>query len=227
MSNNSNNVFAIERTESLKVQVAKQLRRQLQRAVYAPGQRLTEVGVAKLLQVSRTPAREALSLLGESGVLESLPNGGYAVPKLSHQDINNIYEVRGYLETPALKKVVKTAGGDIVDTLKEILNRLDSYKAGAPVIEFFESFVLFRDTLFKACGNVQLSGDICRLDSYAEYLKVVLFADADVRIGASQTYRDIVTAIENRDVKGAGKILKEHHKYGLAEYHKVLDQLNS
>jgi len=226
MSNNSNNIFVIKRSESLKAQVARQLRRQLQQGVYSPGERLTESGVAKLLQVSRTPAREGLSLLGESGVLESLPNGGYIVPKLTHLDINDIYEVRGYLEAPALEKVVQRAGIDVVNKLKVILRNLDEHKDEAPVMEFFEYFVLFRDTLFEACGNTQLCEEITRLDGYAEYLKVELFSDVNVRSAVIQTYRVIVSAIETRDTKTANQALEEHHKYGLIEYHRVLDLLS-
>lgn len=43
---------------------------------FVPGEKLNEVELAQDLEVSRTPVREALALLAQEGVLESLPGAG-------------------------------------------------------------------------------------------------------------------------------------------------------
>ena len=45
----------------------------------APGQRLVELAVCDWLQISRTPAREALRRLQSNGLLEFSPGGGFTL----------------------------------------------------------------------------------------------------------------------------------------------------
>ncbi|MCU0921071.1 MAG: GntR family transcriptional regulator, partial [Burkholderiaceae bacterium] len=60
-----------------------------------PGARIAELSLVERLGASRTPIRMALVRLQEEGLLESLPNGGYAVKDFSENDIHDAIELRG------------------------------------------------------------------------------------------------------------------------------------
>ena len=62
------------------------------------GSRIAEVAISEQLGVSRTPVRSALMRLEQEGLLESLPNGGYAVRTFSERDVADAIELRGTLE---------------------------------------------------------------------------------------------------------------------------------
>ena len=62
------------------------------------GARIAEVAISEQLGVSRTPVRSALMRLEQEGLLESLPNGGYAVRTFSERDVSDAIELRGTLE---------------------------------------------------------------------------------------------------------------------------------
>jgi len=70
-------------------------------------QRLPEIGIAKQLNVSRTPIREAFRKLAEEGLVVIRPNDGASTISPSIKDIKDAYEIREQLECFAIKQSVK------------------------------------------------------------------------------------------------------------------------
>ena len=63
-----------------------------------PGERLVEDSLAAQYNVSRTPLREAIHKLEMEGFLQRLPSRGLVVAELSGKEVEELYQVRGYLE---------------------------------------------------------------------------------------------------------------------------------
>jgi DNA-binding GntR family transcriptional regulator len=83
---------------ALHEQVAQRLRTMLVEGRIAPGAKLNERELSELLQVSRTPLREAIKMLAAEGLVELLPNRGAAAVSLTETDILNTFEVMAGLE---------------------------------------------------------------------------------------------------------------------------------
>lgn len=67
-----------------------------------PGAKLNSVQIAKQLDISRTPVKEAFRLLCQEGLLEKFENkSGYYVFNLSNTDIEDLFYVRRLLEGSA------------------------------------------------------------------------------------------------------------------------------
>lgn len=79
------------------------LREAIVEGVLAPGSRLSEVQVAKQLNVSRTPMREAFSQLEREGLVTVLPRVGAYVRAVTLRDVEEIYTVRAALECLAVQ----------------------------------------------------------------------------------------------------------------------------
>jgi len=79
------------------------LREAIVEGVLAPGSRLSEVQVAKQLNVSRTPMREAFAQLEREGLVTVLPRIGAFVRSVTTRDVEEIYTVRGALEGLAVQ----------------------------------------------------------------------------------------------------------------------------
>lgn len=90
-------VISIPRA-SLHEQVAQRLRQMLVEGQIAPGAKLNERELSELLQVSRTPLREAIKMLAAEGLVELLPNRGAVAVSLSEADVFNTFEVIAGLE---------------------------------------------------------------------------------------------------------------------------------
>lgn len=90
-------VITIPRS-ALHEQVAQRLRQMLVEGQVAPGAKLNERELAQLLQVSRTPLREAIKMLAAEGLVELLPNRGAIAVELTEGDVLNTFEVMAGLE---------------------------------------------------------------------------------------------------------------------------------
>jgi DNA-binding GntR family transcriptional regulator len=67
----------------------------------APGTRLSEPHLARLLSVSRAPLREAIFQLEGEGILTHTVNRGAQIMEVTPKDVREIYQVRGGLEQVA------------------------------------------------------------------------------------------------------------------------------
>ena len=68
------------------------------KGVLVPGQRINEPDVAKRLQVSRVPVREALRELESSGLVISRKHSGVFVRQLDAAEVRDLYQLRGLLD---------------------------------------------------------------------------------------------------------------------------------
>src|SRR3954451_8727081 len=91
------NVVSIPRA-ALHEHVAQRLRRMLVENQIAPGAKLNERELAEVLNVSRTPLREAIKMLAAEGLVELLPNRGAIAVSLNEADVLNTFEVMAGLE---------------------------------------------------------------------------------------------------------------------------------
>jgi DNA-binding GntR family transcriptional regulator len=90
-------VISIPRA-ALHEQVAQRLRQMLVEGGIPPGAKLNERELAELLQVSRTPLREAIKMLAAEGLVELVPNRGAIALALGEADVLNTFEVMAGLE---------------------------------------------------------------------------------------------------------------------------------
>lgn len=77
-----------------------------------PNAMLVESQLAQEYGVSRTPVREALSLLGREGIVQVLPRVGYRVVPIAIQDVHDIYDLRVVMEGEAAAMAASI--GDVV-----------------------------------------------------------------------------------------------------------------
>jgi DNA-binding GntR family transcriptional regulator len=85
-----------------------------------PGQRLVETELAVRLGVSRTPVREALSRLEAQGVV-ARDGRSLRVATLDHDQLGELYEVRGVVEGLAARLAARHAAPEEIAVLAEMV----------------------------------------------------------------------------------------------------------
>jgi DNA-binding GntR family transcriptional regulator len=78
---------------ALHEQVAHRLRQMLVENRISPGAKLNERELSEILNVSRTPLREAIKMLAAEGLVELLPNRGAIAVELTEADVLNTFEM--------------------------------------------------------------------------------------------------------------------------------------
>ena len=81
------------------------IRRAMHAGRLAPGTRLQEPVLARVLKVSRERVRKALHRLVHEGWLTAVPNRGTFVPSLTVEEMREIYDVRGMLEAAIVRRL--------------------------------------------------------------------------------------------------------------------------
>ena len=83
------------------------LREMILRGRLKPGQRITEVMLAQVLGMSRTPVRQALPALAREGLLVESGTRGYLVRTFTRSDILDAIDLRGVLEGFAVRRIAE------------------------------------------------------------------------------------------------------------------------
>ena len=91
---------------TLNDRIAEEIRQQIVRGEFQPGQRLSEVALSENLEISRNTLREVFRLLTKEGLLRHLPNRGVFVAIPSMASIMDIYRVRRIIECQALAQAI-------------------------------------------------------------------------------------------------------------------------
>jgi DNA-binding GntR family transcriptional regulator len=134
-----------EESEEPRFVVVKKIRDAILDETFKPGERLPEEQLGKMLNVSRTPAREALFALEKEGTVVIEPFKGATVKPLSPEEALDIAELRLSLITLAIKPAhrhLSPAEFDLAYRLAKQASRTNSAK------EQFEFDRRFWDIIF-------------------------------------------------------------------------------
>jgi DNA-binding GntR family transcriptional regulator len=89
-------------------------------ADYASGAFIREEAIAKQLEVSRTPVREAIRRLVSDGWLEALPNRGARVVRWTEADVEEVFELRVLLEPLVAKRAAERVSDEQIRELEAL-----------------------------------------------------------------------------------------------------------
>jgi GntR family transcriptional regulator, vanillate catabolism transcriptional regulator len=102
------------------------IREMVLRGRLRPGQRVTEVMLAQLLGMSRTPVRQALPVLAREGLLVESGTRGYLVRTFTRSDILDTIDLRGVMEGLAVRRIAERgASSGLLRQLRDCLEEGD------------------------------------------------------------------------------------------------------
>lgn len=127
---------------------------------FAPGDRITEAGIAEELQVSKTPVREAFFRLQYAGLLESDGRRGGRVATATPEGIRNAYEVRIALEVEAVRLVAERGDDADVEEILQLAQASHDAARASDVKRFRSKDREFHFAIARASGNPRLEASI-------------------------------------------------------------------
>jgi DNA-binding GntR family transcriptional regulator len=126
--------FAPVRIATLKENIVEIISEAIFTGRMKPGERVNESQLARELQVSRAPMREALQQLQEQGLIINHPRRGLFVVHLEDEDLQKINSVRLILEAEALRLARANFTPAAHTKLTQILERMERSENAAPSI---------------------------------------------------------------------------------------------
>lgn len=119
---------------------------------YPGGELLTEGELATAVGVSRTPVREALLRLEESGLVRLFPKKGALVRPVVPQEIDDVLEARELIETHAAAKVWPRRK-QLIETLTQRVDEMRACRKAGDAKGFLEADRAFHEAIVGAAGN--------------------------------------------------------------------------
>lgn len=102
----ASDIVPIEQTP-LRVQIADMLRRAIITGKLRPGTVLVETALADQMNVSRAPIREAISILENDGLVETVAYKGKRVKPLTAREVGETYGLREVFEVVAVRRILE------------------------------------------------------------------------------------------------------------------------
>ncbi len=136
--------------------IARQLREAIMYGSLAPGAQLGEATLARRLEVSRGPLREAMQRLVQEGILRSEPNRGLFVTELGDDDVRDVYLARAAVERAAVRAIL---AGDVtaaVEALGEPLDRMVASAEHGDLPALSDADLAFHETLVARADSPRL-----------------------------------------------------------------------
>ncbi|WP_186236752.1 GntR family transcriptional regulator [Burkholderia gladioli] len=146
------------------------LREAIVEGVLVPGSRLSEVQVARQLDVSRTPMREAFAQLEREGLVTIVPRVGAYVRNVTPRDVEEIYTVRAALECLAVQlaaeRITALGGAQLDEVIAAMRASVEADDAGAYVDaldRFYAIVMTIADNRTLQANHAALIGPVRRL----------------------------------------------------------------
>lgn len=140
------------REESLVESVRRLILEDIIQAKIRPGTMLQLTELADHYEVSRTPVREALTLLERQGLVSALPYKGYLVKGIEPGDVHDLYLVRKVIEGAATELAVSRISPEAL----ERLSREKPEQVDKMTLTYDEYAHGFHRTIIDAAGSPRL-----------------------------------------------------------------------
>lgn len=186
----------------------------------AAGERLFEEHLARELQVSRTPLREALKVLESEGFVQRIPSGGYQVAPLSYRELDDFYSVRLTLEALATRQAATQGSSAQLAAAEQWNEQMKQHWLAQRIDEAIQAGRAFHAELAQASANAYLARLLQRLgDQIARYRYYSIIYRVPE---AYDDHNAILAAIRAGDADHADALARAHVQ---AEQHLVLSKL--
>jgi DNA-binding GntR family transcriptional regulator len=198
------------RGPSLNDQVVEAVRAAIHSGDLAPGELYSAYQIADRLGVSRSPVREALLRLAETGLVRMERNRGFRIVAPAAHDIAEIFAVRLLLEVPASGHAARHHTTELATRLRNELASMDNAAASRDATRFMDHDRRLHDLILEASDNHLLAATVRRLRDLTRMLGAST-VDRSRSLGDILTeHVPIVDAVEAGDASAAEDRMREH-----------------
>lgn len=183
------------------------LRRRIVAGDLVAGTPLRQEDLARRLNASRMPLREALRTLAAEGFVTIRPNRGAVVSPINADELREVTDLRVALETMAIRHAIPSLSNVRIDEAAAVQ---DAIERGGDDEAFVALNARFHLTLYEAADRPLLLRQVETLHRLSErYLRIAIGA-LGLNPRSSDEHRALLDACYARDADRAATLLAEH-----------------
>ena len=195
---------------ALHEQVALRLRQMLVENRIAPGAKLNERELCEVLNVSRTPLREAIKMLAAEGLVELLPNRGAIAMSLSETDVLHTFEVMAGLEAQSGELAAQRITDAELAEIKAMHFEMMAAYTRRDLSNYYRLNALIHKAINAAARNPVLALTYTQVNARLQALRFRSNQDEEKWKNAVREHEQMVTALSARDPQAMRAVMLAH-----------------
>lgn len=195
---------------SLYLDVADRVRELIEQGDLAPGERISEKQLCERFGVSRTPLREALKVLASEGLVELLPNRGARVVRLTLKMVKDTYDLMGALEGLSGELACQNISDEGIRAIRALHDEMLRHYRERNLPDYFRVNQRIHEGILAASANEVLQETYSNLSQRVKRVRYSKKMTDDFWRKAVQDHEHMILALEARDGRRLGQILRDH-----------------
>lgn len=189
----------------------RELKRRILDNELGAGTALLEQEVATLLDMSRTPVREAMVRLAKEGMIEIRPRHGMRVLPVSAQDMAEIYQILTALEAEAAEEIARQGvTAEALQALRDALDLMEQALAADDLVAWARADDRFHRLILENCPNRRLRALVAQFWDQSYRVRMITLRLRPRPVDSNAAHRALVEAIAKGDAEAARSIHREH-----------------
>jgi DNA-binding GntR family transcriptional regulator len=194
----------------LAVELTDRIRRMIVEGDLKGGEKVPERELTLRFGVSRTPVREALKVLAAEGFVRLLPNRGAVVSRQTAEELAEIFPIIAALESVAGELAAERASDADIATVARLTGQLSvTFEAGDRP-RYFDINQAIHKAILAAAGNRTLAQQHAALAGRIYRARYAANLENKRWLAAIGEHEAIAAALEARDGRRLGRLMKEH-----------------
>jgi DNA-binding GntR family transcriptional regulator len=195
--------------------------------IYAHAQelRLDERQLSRSLGVSRTPIREAMTLLEQEGFLRTVPRRGIFIVRKTKKQIIEMIEMWAALESMAARLATINASDEDIGSLRKMFDEFRNSTPAEHIHEYSDANIAFHQAIIGLSGSHLMGKTIENLFIHVRAIRRLTISQTDRASRSIVDHMRIIEALERRDTELAERLVRQHSLDLAAHVEKYCDFL--
>ncbi len=172
--------------------------------------RLDERQLIQALGVSRTPGREALSILEQEGFVRTVPRRGIFIIRKSKREIIEMIQMWAALESMSARLATLHAPDAEIGKLRHLFDEFENSPPAEHIGEYSDANIAFHQMIVKLGGSQLIADATKNLFIHVRAIRKATISQNDRAARSIIDHLKIIEALERRDTELAERLTRQH-----------------
>lgn len=179
--------------------------------------RLDERELSEAMGVSRTPIREAMTLLEQEGFLRMVPRRGIYIQRKTKREIVEMIQMWAALESMAARLATRNATDEEIAKLRRMFDAFRDSTPDEHIEEYSSANIEFHQSIVELSKSQVILDTIRNIFMHVRAIRKLTISQSDRAARSIVDHLRIIEALEQRDADLAERLVREH-SLNLADY---------
>lgn len=190
--------------------LVREIKHEIFSGLLKPGDQLEEAFLAEKFGVSRTPIREAIRSLVDSGLLETRPRKGAIVRELSAKELNDLFEVAAELEGMSARLAAENLTVSHKKAIEEALAFCVKTAKASDITGYAKANLDLHSAIHKASGNDWLVEHLDQIEARINVYRLIPYEVVGRLEKSLSEHHEICDAIFAGQGAEANVLMRDH-----------------